>query len=639
MRQSQYAAQFSRAREGAAAETNQLIADRYQLLEEIGSGGMGVVWRSFDHRLSRMVALKQAKLPDSASSQKLLREAKLAAGLQHPNVVTVHDAFVEGDGLWLVMEWVPAFSLAEMLVHGSLPVPTVIEIGRQLADALEAVHRQGIVHRDIKPGNVLITALGAVKLTDFGISRSVLTDETITQAPVVGGVPGYIAPEVADGVEPTRAADVFALGATLYAAVEGKPPFAGANPYAVLRKTVAGAVTPPQCAGELEPVLATLMRMDPQERPKASEVRPLLTACRNGTSTDDLPARPAPTGARRSGRTPRWNSFRWTTRRRVQAGAAVTVVVLIAVVVSVVNFDGVDGVSTSPPAASALSARVGVGGDVRAVDPCPLLDLARLKEYGEATLDSDYGGFSRCDVVVERPGGKEIDVKVELFDPPGSGFPPEGDVVRVGPFEVSRDSYKGGECGRLIHLHDGYRVDVVARWESDPDQSDLCAIADTATQVAVGVLSASGMPRRTTRANSASLARLDACTLLDAGALATVAKLDTPQVDPAFANWDCEWEDSASSTTVRVRFDHASPPDGRDGKQVRIGDREAYVGVNEYESDSCQVKMVHRFYTDPRGSRSAETVLVLMSGPLPSDQYCAPVTTLADAVVKKIPKA
>src|SRR6266545_3702928 len=185
---------------------------------------MGVVWRAVDVELGRVVAVKHAKPGNgSKGAEQLLREAKNAARVLHAHAVTLFDAVREGAEVWLVMEYLPAESLAAVLGReGRLEPRRVARIGVQVADALAALHAGGLVHRDVKPGNVLVTADGVAKLTDFGVSR--WTEETLTQTGPVVGTPAYLAPEVAKGREATPASDVFSLGATLYAAVEGRPP-------------------------------------------------------------------------------------------------------------------------------------------------------------------------------------------------------------------------------------------------------------------------------------------------------------------------------------------------------------------------------------------------------------------------------
>ncbi|WP_352231939.1 serine/threonine-protein kinase [Actinomycetospora sp. NBRC 106375] len=258
-----------------------VVAGRYRLEERIGSGAMGVVWRGTDERLGRVVAVKQvflhAGLDDREAEevrQRTLREGRIAARLQHPHAISVFDASIEGDEPWLVMEYLPSRSLANVLgEQGTLEPRTVARIGRQVADALDAAHQAGIVHRDVKPGNVLLGADGTVKITDFGISRA-SGDLTLTRTGMLAGTPAYLAPEVARGDDSTSASDVFSLGATLYAAVEGIPPFgADDNALALLHSVAAGKVVPPSQAGPLTALLMRLLRDDPGERPTAIEAR------------------------------------------------------------------------------------------------------------------------------------------------------------------------------------------------------------------------------------------------------------------------------------------------------------------------------------------------------------------------------
>ena len=255
------------------------IVGRYRLVERIGSGSMGVVWRGLDEKLRRPVALKQL-LPQSGMTDgaaeacaRARREGRIAARLHHPNVVSVYDVVEEGGLPWLIMEYVPSRSLATVLARqGRLPLPDVARIGAHIGAALAEAHRAGVVHRDIKPGNVLLTDDGVAKLADFGISRAV-GDIVLTVTGLVLGTPAYLAPEVANGDTPTSASDMFALGATLYAAIEGQPPFGtGDNPLAVLHAVASGRYAPPTYAGPLADVLAALLRTDPKQRPRSADI-------------------------------------------------------------------------------------------------------------------------------------------------------------------------------------------------------------------------------------------------------------------------------------------------------------------------------------------------------------------------------
>jgi eukaryotic-like serine/threonine-protein kinase len=263
-----------------------MVAGRYRLDERVGAGAMGVVWKAVDERLGRTVAVKQMILSpglDTAAAQeamqRIMREGRIAARLHHPNAVAVFDVADHDGQPWLVMEYLPSRSLATVLIErGALPPAEVATIGRQLADALTAAHAAGIVHRDVKPGNVLLGDDGTVKLTDFGISHAT-DDVTITRTGMLAGTPAYLAPEIARGADPTAASDVFSLGATLYTAVEGMPPFGVTdNTLALLHQVAAGAVRPPRQAGPLTATLMRLLRSEPAERPTAAHVRGMLAA-------------------------------------------------------------------------------------------------------------------------------------------------------------------------------------------------------------------------------------------------------------------------------------------------------------------------------------------------------------------------
>ncbi|HYQ65374.1 serine/threonine-protein kinase [Actinophytocola sp.] len=272
------------------AEEEHLVVGRYRLFRRIGSGAMGVVWEGRDERLNRPVAIKKLLLhPDllprkaADAVARCLREGRIAARLNHPNAIAVFDVVDEDDVPCLVMEYLPSRSLATVMAEeGTLPPVEAAAIGAQVATALAAAHAAGIVHRDITPGNVLIGEDGSVKITDFGISRAI-DDVTVTKTGMFAGTPAYMAPEVALGADPTPASDVFALGSTLYTAVEGEPPFGrAANTLGVLHAVAGGKINPPSRSGPLTDVLMALLRADPEARPTAAEARDLLAAVGRG---------------------------------------------------------------------------------------------------------------------------------------------------------------------------------------------------------------------------------------------------------------------------------------------------------------------------------------------------------------------
>jgi eukaryotic-like serine/threonine-protein kinase len=290
-----------------------LVAGRYRLDRQIGSGAMGVVWRAHDERLDRTVALKELLMQPGLDEEeaeraraRAMREGRIAARLQHPHAISVYDVALDhGTGAgeqvvpWLVMEYLCAPSLATVLAeHGALPPHEVARIGWQVAAALTAAHQAGIVHRDVKPGNVLLGQDGTVKITDFGISRA-SWDATVTRTGMLAGTPAYFAPEVARGELPGSPSDVFSLGSMLYVAVEGEPPFGlDDNTLALLRTVAEGRVRPPLRAGPLSTVLMQLLADDPAARPAMPDVVAALSAiaAHGATSADALPLFTSPAG-------------------------------------------------------------------------------------------------------------------------------------------------------------------------------------------------------------------------------------------------------------------------------------------------------------------------------------------------------
>lgn len=268
-----------------------MIGGRYSLDREIGRGGMGAVWRGWDDVLDRAVAIKRVgTLLGGDSSPDLLRaerEARIAASLNHPNIVGIYDLVHDEDSQWLVMEYVDGLTLAELIrKHGALPPDEVVPLLAQAASALAAAHANGIVHRDVKPSNILVRDDGEVRLTDFGIARA-FADAALTQTGMVTGSPAYLAPEVASGATATPASDVWSLGATLFHSIAGHPPYdVSDNVLGALYRIVNEPPPRLENAGSLAPVLLACMNHDARRRWTMPDVAAFLEAL---IESDDLP--------------------------------------------------------------------------------------------------------------------------------------------------------------------------------------------------------------------------------------------------------------------------------------------------------------------------------------------------------------
>ncbi|MGW6397758.1 protein kinase domain-containing protein [Streptomyces sp. NPDC055134] len=268
-----------------------VIAGRYRLLSPLGEGGMGTVWRARDEVLGREVAVKEVRAPAGLPTgevdrmyARLEREAWAAARISHRNVVTVYDVATQDGRPWIVMELVRGLSLSDLLdAEGPLPPRRAAHIGAEVVAALRAAHEAGVLHRDVKPGNVLIANDGRIVLTDFGIA-TVEGTSAITMTGEVIGSPEFLSPERALGRKPGPESDLWSLGVLLYAAVEGQSPFRQETPLSTLRAVVDEELPPAHRAGPLAPVIEGLLRKDPAERTSAADAeRDLRQAGAGGT--------------------------------------------------------------------------------------------------------------------------------------------------------------------------------------------------------------------------------------------------------------------------------------------------------------------------------------------------------------------
>ncbi|MYX16520.1 protein kinase [Streptomyces sp. SID8374] len=283
-----------------------MIDGRFTLVERLGSGGMGMVWRAHDEALHRDVALKEVRPPDPALAEydpegartlraRVLREARALARLDHPNVVTVHHIVDPGeDGYpWIVMELVAGSSLHDRLAEGPMEPAEAAELGRGILSALNAAHASGIQHRDVKPANVLLRTDGRPVLTDFGIA-AIRESTSLTMTGALIGSPDYIAPERIRGTEGDPSSDLWSLGMMLYVAVEGHHPLRKATTLATLAAVLDEEVPPPVRAGALTPVLTALLTRDIPARPEAETLDRMLAEAARPTGTPQATPTPRP---------------------------------------------------------------------------------------------------------------------------------------------------------------------------------------------------------------------------------------------------------------------------------------------------------------------------------------------------------
>ncbi|WP_372463911.1 serine/threonine-protein kinase [Streptomyces pinistramenti] len=255
------------------------VAGRYRLVERLGHGGMGTVWRARDEMVHRDVAVKEPRIPHRRSAshgqrfiERMLREARAVASVTHPNVVTLHDVVMHEGQPWLVMELVRGRSLADLLDEGTLTPPETAKIGLAVIEALAAVHAAGVLHRDVKPANVLLAEDGRVLLTDFGIAH-VEGATPLTETGAIIGSPQYIAPERVSGLRPDAASDMWSLGVLLFFTVEGWSPFRRSSSVTTMLAVRDESPPPPTRAGALTPLITALLHKDPAARPDVARIR------------------------------------------------------------------------------------------------------------------------------------------------------------------------------------------------------------------------------------------------------------------------------------------------------------------------------------------------------------------------------
>jgi eukaryotic-like serine/threonine-protein kinase len=564
--------------------------------------------------------------------------------------VTIFDVLTVDDEPWLVLEYVRSEDLAGTITRGPLAPRRAAGIGADIAAALAAAHSCGIVHRDVKPANVLVGPTGQVKLADFGISR-LAGDITVTGTGQLTGTPAYFASEICRGEPGGPASDVYSLGATLYAAVEGQPPFGDShdNVLQLIRRIAGGAVPPPTRAGPLEPLLARLLHADPAARPDAAtaavQLRDIADAASETTARPGAGGR-APEPVRAPVPGPAGPARR---RARVAAGAVAGVLALAGLLIGQLGPGGspaapnppsTPGPSTSgppttgPPTTGPATPVLTLGADPHTADPCSLMDPVPLQAYGRSELDADYGPFSSCRIDVTLPSGGRVAVDAGFGDHLNPENALSGEVKFFANLAVSRKQERDGSCQRTVLLPDRTQVEISAL-RIDGAAADACAVAETATQSALAKLTSTGIGQRPAPGGPGSLALVDMCTLLDPAVLAAGGFDATPKLTEA--NWTCEWHGNG---LLRVGVRRLSPTTDGDGQPTEVAGHTLFVlpgGGGSYSS-ICLTQVPSRRFVAVNGEQRVEK-LYLFYGDLDrtTEEACRVVREVAINAVQKLP--
>ncbi|QYN34721.1 serine/threonine protein kinase [Pseudonocardia sp. DSM 110487] len=616
-----------------------MVAGRYRLHELLGRGGMGTVWRATDELLGRTVALKQVRLDglpaaDAAvARERTMREARIAAALHHPHVVTVFDVVIENDEPWLVMEYVPARSLGNLLGEwGALPPVDVAMIGAQIAGALAAAHASGIVHRDVKPDNVLVTGSPAapmVKLADFGISHAAAVP-ALTATGVLTGTPAYFAPETARGEATDARSDMYSLGATLYAAVEGQPPFGPGegNLLAFLARIGRGGAPPPRQAGPLTGLLRDLTADAPAARPTAVQAQHALCEMAASMGRPIAPTRTFEPPGR---------------RRRALAIAAVALAAAAAVVATVLVVGSGEPASppqaapttpagTTPADGTSVAAVPGPLAVERTADPCSLLDPAVLNRFGKLSIEPHNGRFRECTANLDATGGGVLGVYAELFNGAEtqrttSGWSPPADGPRVLESDVDEEY-----CEHRVLHPDG--SSALLSISGPKPVSSLCLIAAAVAEAGAARLVAPGIGQRAWPADSVLAAR-NACDLLTSEEAAR-ATGTTARSWPGFGGFSCQWGLPESTTSnVTIAFARRLPFGAEDGEPADVGGKPGRMVIEP--GGWCSVVVQQREYMDDTGNPRIEVMNLYVYRPEPAS--CTQASELATIASSRLDAA
>ncbi|MGH3621186.1 MAG: protein kinase domain-containing protein [Sciscionella sp.] len=645
-----------------------MVLDRYRIEEELGSGGMGVVWLATDLMLDQPVAMKRVSFAHLTDEQarlirdRTLREARLAAKLRGtPHVVALYDVQVAGGDVWLVMEHLPSRSLSQVLAdRGRLDPGEVARIGTDVADALARAHAVDVQHRDVTPGNVLIGTDGVVKLTDFGLAHH-SEERSLTETSVVTGTIAYIAPEVARGYNSTSASDVFALGATLYAAVEGQPPFGRvANSVTQLHLVASGIIRPPENAGPLTLLLLRMLEVNPAIRPDATTLREQLhqlagqlsgrlseetvDAVRRRTPQPPLSPHGAITTPPLSSQGP--DTHRGRFRRPALLLVAALLVVGALALATVLHSRPVSGTPQAQPMSeretpTGTPQRPPAAGDVRmpqdtrSIDTCKLLDPRWLRQFGNVAVTRDGAYFEGCRA---RITGKSDSTYLELFLDPPRVAPRtfDGREHRVdGLTEV--DEYPNDpldSCHSVVTMDDNsvVYVDTYPATNGAKHPTDLCALARTGAVVALNRLAGGGMPRTPGVLAGYRLSDTDACSVLDDRTLTTsVPGLNVAEMQQGMGGWSCFWGSGDDGRPhVALTFSFYSPGLlDTFGDATTVAGRHATVRTEDGSNNKneCAVRVQH---TGPnKRDGLAEVVEVEVDTTQPPNAQCVSAKAIA----------
>ncbi len=660
------------------------FAGRFVLKEVIGTGRNADVWLAHDKVVGQDVVLKPERLEGAPEDRaiavrRLLGEPRAMAKFRdHPHVVTLFDVVAvpededRPETYWFITEYVPGGGL-----HRQPPMPPVrvARLGAQLADALAALHKAGIVHCDVKPANIGFGKGDSAKLLDFGSAYRFGGTETISANGPFSFTPDYAAPELVRGNVPQSASDVFCLGTTLYALVTGSPPRGrdsgedgdhaevsdgkGAERLRYWKAEQGFVEMDADAVGPLYPVLAAMLRRDPQRRPDAAEVKRRLEAVAI-PGLSDLPTEPGPEPGPKPSDTVRSPARPWWRRPpfapALGIGAALALALGLVFLPGDSDSDGgedrtapsppgqsppptTDSDTTDSPTTAPNPKAQSLIGDPHTADLCALADAARLDQFGEAKKDVDYGNFDRCDVIIRPDGKTRIDVEFAFR----KGSQPEisKPLRTIGEIDIVEHASESEECELRLVPPDAEVTGILGIRANKEDGevtgggATLCTIADSAARSAAEFLTRGPLPRRSPPYPDDSLAWMNACELLDARALSVVPGLKAGSLEAGVENWDCEWSSNVDELVAEVMFYRDQVSEGY-GSPLRLSGYDTYVVPKRSNDDSCTAFVKYREYGGQDAGTAAEMLRLNIEGQRPMGELCEMVTDLAGSAAAEL---
>jgi serine/threonine protein kinase len=642
----------------------------YRIEALIGRGGAGVVYRATHLPLHRPAAVKllaPGLAADAEYRRRFEREARVAAALEHPHIVPIYDAGYAEGVLYLAMRYIDGPNLATVIHDdGPMDLPRFCELLTGIAEALDSAHHAGLVHRDVKPANVLVTTPGQpagrqhAYLCDFGIARQSSSTLTTATGEFLGTLQ-YAAPEQIQGQPVDGRTDQYALACVAYHCLTGQVPYPADEPAAVMFAHISADPPPasthnPALPPAVDDIIARALAKKPDHR--FPDCTTFLHALATGDNTTS-PALPPPTPAapptviwppnHQQGPSPSPPARR-PRRAPLLLGLPLVCLLILAAVLWALPSQETNDPTPPPPSPQAapqatispppsIAPAIPIG-DPRLADHCAFLDPAVFAGFGNVYAGPRIDGyFNQCVLYLSLGTGGRAEVAVSFVN---TTRPLQGSTEQRGPLLVIRAAADRARCPRNVLLPERTTVVVSALVHDGP--TDVCAITDVGTENAVRVLLESGVPQLSSLGDTNSLRQQNACAIVDDHTLRSVPALDPARRSEHFGGWGCSWGNDPHAVDFRppavdLFFQWVDPLTTANGELVRLGERDVYIrrSVGGNDQPACYARVVHRNHPLSDGQRAQEIVVLAVYAAVPEAEQCRLARDIATAVISKLP--